>query len=129
MKKLQLIIFFLGFPFLMLHAEYIGSYTARIAEVDHYNSRGMRLYNAAAIIRQDRFNYHIRDISQMGDTWDPYFSKKYNREMLQRMLSHGTASRSALRKIIYGTPLINVEIFTDHINVKVLSSSGYSRIE
>ena len=113
----------------MLHAEYIGSYTARIAEVDHYNSHGMRLYNAAAIIRQDRFNYHIRDISQMGDTWDPFFSKKYNREMLQRMLSHGIASRSALRKIIYGTPLINVEIYTDHINVKVLSSSGYSRIE
>ena len=127
MKKIKISFLMLGLVFASANAEYIGSYTARLAKVDHYNSHGTRLYNAAAIIRQDRFNYHIRNIAQKGDTWDPFFSKKYNREILQKMLSNGTASESALRKIIYGTPLIRVEIYNDHINVKVLEET--SRIE
>ena len=127
MNKLKISLLIIGLSFVSANAEYIGSYTARLAKVDHYNSHGVRLYNAAAIIRQDRFNYHIRNIAQKGDTWDPFFGKKYNREILQKMLSNGTASESALKKIIYGTPLIRVEIYDNHINVKVLDET--SRIE
>src|SRR3984957_18842556 len=42
----------------------IGSYVALLSEADHFNSNGQRLTSAAAIIRQDRANYHrygIRD--------------------------------------------------------------------
>ncbi|NPA50899.1 MAG: hypothetical protein GXO02_04645 [Epsilonproteobacteria bacterium] len=59
------------FTFSFLEARYIGTYYARLGVWDHFNSRGERLTDAAAIIRQDRFNYHIRGID-LEDTWDPF---------------------------------------------------------
>ncbi len=110
--------------FITANAEYIGSYTARLGDADHYNSSGVRLHSAAAIIRQDRYNYHVRHIRQSEDRWDPFFNKKYNRDALESMLRNGRASRRAIRKILYGTPLIKVDIYTDHINVKVIDDGS-----
>jgi len=112
----------LALLFVSANAEYIGSYQARLAEIDHYNSSGQRLNSVAAIIRQDRYNYHVRKIWQgTEDTWDPFFKSKYNRDALESMLRRGRASKYAIRKILYGTPLIKVDIYSDHINVKILN--------
>lgn len=39
--------------------ELIESYIALLSDADHFNSSGQRLTSAAAIIRQDRANYHL----------------------------------------------------------------------
>jgi len=103
-----------------IYAEFIGTYYARLANVDHYNSRGVRLHNVASIIRQDRYNFHIRGIKQIDDTGDPFFYIKSNRDLLERMLSRGIISRYAKNRILYGTPLIKVDIYSDHLNVKII---------
>ena len=36
----------------------VESYVAFLSEADHFNSNGQRLTSAAAIIRQDRANFH-----------------------------------------------------------------------
>jgi hypothetical protein len=104
----------------LISARYIDSYQARLGEVDHFNSSGHRLNSAAAIIRQDRYNFLVRNISQNGDTWDEVFHNKARRSRMERMLNNGFISNSARRRIVNGTPLIKVDIFSDHINVKVL---------
>jgi hypothetical protein len=38
--------------------ELMESYVAFLSEADHFNSNGERLRSAAAIIRQDRANFH-----------------------------------------------------------------------
>jgi len=107
-------------------AEYIATYYAKLAAADHYNSSGVPLSSVAAIIRQDRFNYHVRGIRQYGDTWDPIFSSKSNRATMERMLRRGSISSYARNKILYGTPLIKVVIYRDHVNVTVASGTPRS---
>jgi hypothetical protein len=48
--------------------EYTETYTARLSPADHYNSNGVRLHSAAAIIRQDRANYYVYGIRDSEDT-------------------------------------------------------------
>ena len=43
----------------------IDGYVARLSVDDHYNSKGVRLDNVAAIIRQDRANVHRFGVSQL----------------------------------------------------------------
>ncbi len=100
-------------------AELLEIYHARLSSDDHFNSRGQRLTNAAAIIRQDRANYHKFGIRDRGDTGDEYFSSKSNRAILERMLRNGNASRSTLRRIVNGTPLVTVKIYRRYIDVTV----------
>jgi hypothetical protein len=63
------------------------TYYARLSGADHFNSRGQRLKSAAAIIRQDRANYHRFNVRDDEDTGDSYFSSKSNRAALERMLN------------------------------------------
>lgn len=102
-------------------AQPIDSYTARLSKADHYNSRGQRLDNVAAIIRQDRANVYVFVARDLEDEEDSFFESKANRAKLERMLNRGTTTRSAKQAILYGTPLIQVEIYPDFVNVTVLS--------
>jgi hypothetical protein len=111
------------------NAKYIGTYYAKLGVLDHFNSSGKRLTKASAIIRQDRYNFHIRNIKDSLDTWDPFFDSKRNRAILEKMLRRGNASSSALNAIVNSTPLIKVTVYDDHINVKVLKSAPKSSIE
>jgi len=125
MKKFLILAMILGS---FASARYIGTYYAKLGVSDHFNSHGTRLTKASAIIRQDRYNFHIRGIRDAADTWDPFFDSKHNRSVLERMLRRGNASRSALNAIVNGTPLIKVTVYDDHINVKVLRSVPKSSI-
>ena len=119
MKSILIKLFLLSLFINYANAEYLATYYAKLAKVDHYNSSGVALNSVAAIIRQDRFNYHIRGIKQYGDTWDPIFSDKSNRATMERMLRRGNISAYARNKILYGTPLIKVVIYRDHVNITV----------
>ncbi len=101
-------------------AEFLGSYYARLSLDDHYNSKGKRLKNAAAIVRQDRANYHRFHIRDGEDDWDSVFGSKRNRAHMERMLNRGSWTKGLRKKIINRTPLIHVEIYRDFINLKVL---------
>jgi hypothetical protein len=101
--------------------EYTETYTARLSPADHYNSNGVRLHSAAAIIRQDRANYYLYRIRDSEDEPDSYFSIKRNRERMEQLLENGRATPDAIDRIINGTPLIRVDIYSTGISVTVLS--------
>ena len=101
--------------------EYIETYTARLSPADHYNSNGVRLHSAAAIIRQDRANYYVYGIRDSEDQPDSFFSDKSNRARMEQMLENGRATPDAVYRIVNGTPLIRVDIYSTGINVTVVS--------
>jgi hypothetical protein len=89
----------------------VESYIALLSEADHFNSNGQRLTSAAAIIRQDRANFHrygIRDPEDQGDT---FFADEGNRSSLERMLERGQADPGVIARIVNGRVLIRVDIY------------------
>ncbi len=91
----------------------LESYTARLSSQDHFSSSGARLSSAAAIIRQDRANFHKFGRQDPEDEGDQYFAAARNREVLEVMLERGSSTRGALNSIVNGTPLVQVSIFRD----------------
>ncbi len=89
------------------------SYVAVLSERDHFNSNGQRLTSAAAIIRQDRANYHRFGLRDRGDEGDRYFANAHNRETLERMLERGRAAPGVISRIVNGTVTIRVDIYRD----------------
>jgi hypothetical protein len=86
------------------------SYTARLGPADHFNSIGARLTSAAAIIRQDRANYHQFAKRDAEDEGDRFFASLENRATLERMLEKGQSTPGVLAEIVNGTPLVEVQI-------------------
>ncbi len=112
---------------MQVQAEYLCNYTAKIGEQDKYNSKGEPLTRGddasmaivAGIIRQDRANYHEFNNRDSEDESDCSFSNKQHRATLENMLKKGSAPKSALRQIIYGNPVISVDVYTDHIDISI----------
>lgn len=98
-------------------------YRARIGEGDHFNSRGVRLPNAAQVVQQDRANYHIRGIRDPEDESDPQFADRSQRRRLGQILATGIAESDA-EQIMEGTPLIEVRVFPDRAEVSVVPPGG-----
>ncbi len=100
----------------------IESYTAKLGEKDHFNSNGERLKTAAAILRQDRANFHEFGIIDAEDeeTGDnAFFGKKANRAKLEVMLKRGTIAKETEKAILNGTPVVHVTVYKDHIDVSL----------
>ena len=95
-------------------AELIGSYNAYLSRADHFNSSGERLTSAAAIIRQDRANFHKFGIQDDQDESDNYFDNVNNRAVLEQMLSDGSSDPGVLSRIVNGNVMIHVEIYRSH---------------
>jgi hypothetical protein len=89
----------------------VESYVAFLSEADHFNSSGERLRTAAAIIRQDRANFHRFSRRDQADESDSFFADEANRGALEQMLEHGRASPGVISRIVNGTALIRVDIF------------------
>ncbi|MEM7775905.1 MAG: hypothetical protein AAF732_09875 [Pseudomonadota bacterium] len=89
----------------------IESYVAHLSERDHFNSRGDRLRSAAAIIRQDRANFHRFGLRDPSDESDGFFSLKSNRGRLERLLRRGRAAPGVVNRIVNGTPFIRVNVY------------------
>ena len=96
------------------------SYIARIGPNDHFNSRGVRLKSAAAIIRQDRANFHKFGKADAEDEYDSFFGSKANRGRMERMLRNGSSTRSAINSIVNHQPLIRVKVYRNSVVVTVL---------
>lgn len=91
----------------------ICSYRARLSSKDHVNSSGARLLSAAAIIRQDRANYHVYGIRDQEDQDDAYFLDKKNRENIDLMLGRASMTTEGQRQIVEGEPLVEVKVIGD----------------
>ena len=103
----------------------VDSYAARLGPSDHFNSYGDRLTSPAAIIRQDRANYHVFGRSDREDESDNFFNLKQNRAILESMLRNSQLSRAVLHEIVYGEPLVEITIWSrgygpDYIEVKII---------
>src|SRR5476651_1361178 len=92
-------------------ADLIESYNAFLSHADHYNSYGVRLTTAAAIIRQDRANFHKYGIQDDQDENDHYFDNVNNRAVLERMISDGTSEPGVLRRIVNSNVMIHVDVY------------------
>jgi hypothetical protein len=51
-------------------------YRAVIGVDDLFNSRGVQLFDPAAVIQQDRANFHRFGLRQRGDQGDPFFGDR-----------------------------------------------------
>lgn len=91
----------------------VESYVAFLSEADHFNSNGQRLTSAAAIIRQDRANFHRFGRGDPGDEGDRFFASIDNRAAMERMLERGRATPGAISAIVNRTPRIRVDIYRD----------------
>jgi hypothetical protein len=92
-------------------ADLIESYNAFLSRADHYNSYGVRLTTAAAIIRQDRANFHKYGVQDDQDENDNYFDNVNNRAVLERMISDGTSEPGVLRRIVNSNVMIHVDVY------------------
>jgi hypothetical protein len=101
--------------------EMVDSYMARLSAQDHFNSKGARLKSAAAIIRQDRANYHKFNLRDPEDTYDSVFGEVSNRAALERMLNKGHTTPEAQQAILNETPLIRVNIYKYYVDVLVVT--------
>jgi hypothetical protein len=67
----------------------LEQYQALLSEKDHFSSSGQRLTSAAAVIRQDRANFHRFGLRDQADENDRFFANIDNRSALERMLERG----------------------------------------
>jgi hypothetical protein len=74
-------------PLSTIAQQLIGSYTTLLSDADHFNSRGQRLTTAAAIIRQNRANFHRFGIRSPEDQDDPFFGTSETALPLSKCLS------------------------------------------
>jgi hypothetical protein len=87
-------------------------YVARLSSTDHFNSKGKRLNSAAAIVQQDRANYHKFKERDLDDESDSMFSDRKNRNWLGKKLKRCLSSRKLKKAIVDGMPLIRVTATT-----------------
>jgi len=99
-------------------AQYLGSYTARLAQHDHVSSRGRVLGRAMDILQQDRANYYRFGIRDREDSGAGYFQTRLHRARMGRMIRQGNLTPSLAREIVSGTPLVAVGIYSDHLDVR-----------
>jgi hypothetical protein len=100
-------------PMIAQAQQLIGSNVALLSEADHFNSNGQRLTSAAAIIRQDRANFHRFGIKDPQDEDDAFFADEANRAALEQMLERGRADPGVISRIVNSTVLIRVDIYRD----------------
>lgn len=89
----------------------VTSYQARIGTQDLVNSSGVTLPSVAAIIRQDRANYHRFNLRDADDEGDPYFGDAANRAALEVLIQKGGLSSNALAILRSGGARVRVEVW------------------
>ena len=105
--------------------EVLETYRARLSARDHFNSSGQRLTTPAAIIRQDRANFHRYNAADPEDEGDTFFANAKNRDILEKLLERGRTTGDAYRAVVNGTPLVAVSVVKTeegvYITVNIIS--------
>jgi hypothetical protein len=99
----------------------IAQYRARLSARDYRHHRtGAPLRYADQVIRQDRVNYHVLNSRDPEDQGDPILSKSPARGQLNKLLEKAITPQMNER-IMKGTPLVEVTIWTDRASVRIIS--------
>jgi len=96
-------------------------YTARLSRRDHFNSRGVALRSAKAILRQDRANYY-RGVGDPEDQADPFFRTFADRQRMERFRIEPVdiGRRQLFQTILRDTPLIEVRVENNTLFIRLL---------
>ena len=98
-------------------------YMARLSERDHFDLSGEPLTTAAAIIRQDRDNFHVnpnrRDMLD-EDRHDERLVDGRRRENLEELLAEHGILPEVEEAVLGGTPKIQVSVWRDRVDVVLL---------
>lgn len=67
----------------------MAAYYAELGYEDYFNSRGTPLTDAAAVLQQDRANFHRFGIRHSGDASDPFFGDQATRAAIPALFRAG----------------------------------------
>ena len=105
--------------------DYSANYVARLSSKDHHNSSGAKLTSVAAILRQDRANYHKYNKRDKEDQTDQFFTIAKNRGMLEKYFNSVYKERPMSQRdknaILNGNPLVRVSLVDGIQGKKYLS--------
>ena len=76
----------------------IGSYNAMFTNKDFTNSSGAKISGTAAVIQQDRANYHKFNKKDELDTGSGFFNSVSRRSQIPAMLKRGGVSNKLIRQ-------------------------------
>lgn len=108
-------------PALPVPAGAVARFQARLSTQDYFNGQtGAPLKFAAQVIRQDRVNYHVAKTPDAEDTADSVYGAAGARGALTDLLERALSPTESGR-IIRGTPLVDVTVWTDRAEVLILS--------
>jgi hypothetical protein len=88
----------------------IGTYMAYLGPEDLVNSSGTRLNSAAAIVAQDRANFHRFGVRHAQDEPDPWFASRGHRMAILDLVQ---VSNTDARIIVRQGALVAVTVFAD----------------
>ena len=97
----------------------ILAYVARLSRTDHHNSKGVRLKDAAGVVRQERAYYHRFNRADAEDEFDSMFHEYDKREWLCETLDR-TLDADTAKAIMDGTPLVRVTVWPDTARVEIV---------
>ena len=97
------------------------TYFAKIGQQDKYNSKNQKIDDVAAILQQDRANFHKYHKADSQDTDGGYFNTLKNRGKIKQMLQRGTISDTTRDAILNKNPYIQVIIYENKIDVVMAS--------
>ena len=126
--KLIAVISLLIFAIPVYADDYLCSYTARISYADKENSKGVSIakdYSSttvAGILRQDRANFYVFNNSDSEDEGDCIFHSQSARAKMQKSVIAGSIPQYAKRIIVDQNPLINVDVYSRHVDIEIIES-------
>lgn len=88
----------------------IGTYMAYLGPEDLVNSSGVRLGSAAAIVAQDRANFHRFGIRHTEDQSDPWFSSRGHRMSIPDLVEISDVEAAI---VVRQGALVAVTVFAD----------------
>jgi len=99
------------------------TYRTRISPRDHLNFKGVLLYTAEDIVRQERYHVHTGVHVDPEDAKDSFCSTKEARDKFLLWLKGGISAADGM-EIMYETPLIDVTILEGRAVVRVVQPKG-----
>jgi hypothetical protein len=104
----------------LAQGEVVVVYQARIGPQDHVTSTGERLSSVAAILRQDRANFHRFDQPDSQDEGDSVFTTQEQRGRFERLVSRGIVRPAVRAAIIHANPLVQVTVYATRVDVELV---------
>ncbi len=101
------------------------TYRTKIGARDHMNHKGLLLFTAADIVRQERFHVHTGVHVDPEDTKDSFCTTKVARDKFFLWLkAEGAISPADATEIMYETPLVDVTISEGKATARVVPPAG-----